>query len=41
MLWKKEGKTRIELGRETFVDLVWKWKDEYHQRINNAQRLMG
>ncbi|KAM7205653.1 tRNA synthetases class I (I, L, M and V) domain containing protein [Rhypophila sp. PSN 637] len=41
MLWKKEKKTRIELGREKFVSLVWDWKDEYHQRINNAQRLMG
>ncbi|KAI3334888.1 tRNA synthetases class I-domain-containing protein [Ustulina deusta] len=41
MLWKKEKKTRIELGREAFTKLVWDWKDEYHQRINNAQRLMG
>lgn len=29
MLWKKEKKTRIELGRENFVKLVWDWKDEY------------
>ncbi|KAI0547277.1 tRNA synthetases class I-domain-containing protein [Xylaria curta] len=41
MLWKKESKTRIELGRDAFTKLVWDWKDEYHQRINNAQRLMG
>ncbi|KAI0503344.1 tRNA synthetases class I-domain-containing protein [Xylaria bambusicola] len=41
MLWKKEKKTRIELGREAFTKLVWDWKDAYHQRINNAQRLMG
>ncbi|KAI1129444.1 tRNA synthetases class I-domain-containing protein [Nemania abortiva] len=41
MLWRKESKTRIELGREAFTKLVWDWKDEYHQRINNAQRLMG
>ncbi|KAF2969804.1 hypothetical protein GQX73_g3755 [Xylaria multiplex] len=41
MLWKKEKKTRLELGREAFTKLVWDWKDEYHQRINNAQRLMG
>ncbi|KAI0194062.1 tRNA synthetases class I-domain-containing protein [Xylaria flabelliformis] len=41
MLWKKESKTRIELGRDAFTKLVWNWKDEYHQRINNAQRLMG
>ncbi|KAI0540938.1 tRNA synthetases class I-domain-containing protein [Xylaria digitata] len=41
MLWKKEKKTRLELGREAFTKLVWDWKDEYHQRINGAQRLMG
>ncbi|KAI0490756.1 tRNA synthetases class I-domain-containing protein [Xylaria cf. heliscus] len=41
MLWKKESKTRLELGRDAFTKLVWDWKDEYHQRINNAQRLMG
>ncbi len=41
MLWKKEKKTRIDLGREAFTKLVWDWKDEYHQRINKAQKLMG
>ncbi|KAH7349379.1 valyl-tRNA synthetase [Plectosphaerella cucumerina] len=41
MLWKKEKKTRIDLGREDFVKVVWDWKNEYHQRINNAQKLMG
>ncbi|KAI1310065.1 tRNA synthetases class I-domain-containing protein [Xylaria venustula] len=41
MLWKKEKKTRIELGRDAFTNLVWDWKNDYHQRINNAQRLMG
>ncbi|KAJ4298469.1 Valine--tRNA ligase, mitochondrial [Collariella sp. IMI 366227] len=41
MLWKKEKKTRIELGRDEFTKLVWEWKGEYHERINNAQRLMG
>ncbi|GAP87644.1 putative valyl-tRNA synthetase [Rosellinia necatrix] len=41
MLWKKERKTRLELGRDAFTRLVWDWKNEYHQRINDAQRLMG
>ncbi|OJJ50773.1 hypothetical protein ASPZODRAFT_126710 [Penicilliopsis zonata CBS 506.65] len=41
MLWKKEKKTRMDLGREDFTKLVWEWKGEYHQRINNAQKLMG
>ncbi len=41
MLWKREGKTRIDIGREDFVSRVWLWKDEFHQRINDAQRKMG
>lgn len=41
MLWNKERKTRMDLGREEFVKTVWKWKGEYHQHINNAQRLLG
>jgi valyl-tRNA synthetase len=41
MLWKRQQKTRQDLGREQFVKTVWDWKQEYHQKINNAQRLMG
>lgn len=41
MLWRKEQKTRHDLGREKFTRLVWDWKDEYHKSINNAQRLMA
>jgi valyl-tRNA synthetase len=41
MLWKKEKKTRVGLGREAFTQLVWDWKEEYHTRINNAQRKLG
>ncbi|KAI1083311.1 tRNA synthetases class I-domain-containing protein [Whalleya microplaca] len=41
MLWRRQGKTRHDLGREKFVETVWEWKDEYHKRINNAQRKMG
>ena len=35
MLWKKEQKTRHDLGREEFLKTVWKWKDEYGGKINN------
>ncbi|MCR3922308.1 MAG: valine--tRNA ligase [Firmicutes bacterium] len=28
-----EGLTRYDLGREKFVERVWAWKDEYHDRI--------
>jgi valyl-tRNA synthetase len=41
MLWRKEGKTRHDLGREEFVNTVWKWKDEYHKRINKALTSLG
>jgi len=33
-LWKKERKTRHDLGREAFVKTVWQWKDEYGGKIN-------
>ena len=28
-LWKLEGKTRHDYGREAFLEKVWAWKDEY------------
>jgi valyl-tRNA synthetase len=40
-LWKTEKKTRHDLGREKFVETVWKWKDEYGERINLQFRRMG
>lgn len=33
-LWKKEKKTRHDLGRDAFVKTVWQWKEEYGGRIN-------
>ncbi len=30
---KEEGKERISLGREKFIERVWKWKEESHRRI--------
>ena len=41
MLWKKEKKTRHDLGREKFTALVWEWKEEYHTRIKNQLKKMG
>ncbi|MCK9272246.1 valine--tRNA ligase [Candidatus Gracilibacteria bacterium] len=37
----KEGISRIELGREKFLEEVWKWKDEYHKNITDQIKLMG
>ena len=28
-LWEEQGKTRHELGREKFLEEIWKWKNEY------------
>lgn len=41
MLWKKEQKTRHDLGRKDFIDRVWDWKHEYHANIRNALRRVG
>ncbi|CCF55985.1 hypothetical protein KAFR_0A05500 [Kazachstania africana CBS 2517] len=40
-LWAKEKKTRHDFGRETFVNKVWEWKEEYHQRIKNQIQNLG
>ena len=37
----KEGFTRFDLGREKFVEEVWKWKDEYHNRIVSQMKMLG
>jgi len=37
----KEGKKRLEMGREAFLGEVWKWKDEYEANIINQIRLTG
>ena len=37
----KEGLTRYDLGREKFLQRVWKWKEEYGDRIVAQQKKMG
>ncbi|KAI4228106.1 MAG: hypothetical protein L6R36_001886 [Xanthoria steineri] len=41
MLWRREKKTRHDLGREAMVKRIWEWKEEYHMNINSALRRMG
>jgi valyl-tRNA synthetase len=36
-----QGKTRQELGREAFVELVWEWLREYGGKIMHQFRRMG
>lgn len=38
---KKTGTNRHQLGREKFVDEIWKWKNEYGNRIYNQMRRLG
>ena len=38
---KREGKTRHDIGREAFVERVWKWKEESGGTILRQLRKMG
>ena len=38
MLWRKEKKTRHDLGREKFLERALEWKEDYHGRINRVLR---
>jgi len=40
-LWKTQKKTRHDIGREKLVEIIWDWKEEYHQRIRVVLRAMG
>ncbi|MGE5175890.1 MAG: class I tRNA ligase family protein, partial [Hyphomicrobiales bacterium] len=37
----EQGKTRFDLGREAFVDEVWRWKATYHARITEQMKRLG
>jgi valyl-tRNA synthetase len=37
----KEGKSRHDLGREGFIDEVWKWKASHHATISNQIKKLG
>jgi len=37
----KEKKNRHDLGRETFVKEVWKWKEVHHQIISSQLKKLG
>ncbi|MER5882231.1 valine--tRNA ligase [Streptomyces sp. NPDC001941] len=37
----KEGKSRHDLGREAFVERVWKWKEESGGQISGQMRRLG
>ena len=37
----EEGKSRHDLGREAFIERVWKWKEEYGENIRGQIKAMG
>ncbi|MBI3072632.1 MAG: valine--tRNA ligase [Deltaproteobacteria bacterium] len=38
---KKDGVSRHDLGREKFLERVWKWRDEYGRRIGEQHKILG
>ena len=38
---EEQGSSRIELGREKFVERVWEWKHEYHANIRRQLQRLG
>ena len=38
---RKEGRDRLEMGREAFVEKVWEWKHQYGDRIYHQMRRLG
>jgi len=37
----ESGLSRHALGRSAFLEQVWKWKEEYHERIRSQLRAIG
>lgn len=40
-LYAQQKKSRYDLGREKFIDLVWEWKEEHGNAIMNQIQRMG
>jgi valyl-tRNA synthetase len=40
-LFEEEKKTRRDVGREALVQRIWRWKDEYEERIKQQLLAMG
>ena len=38
---RKQGKDRLEMGREAFLEEVWKWKKTYGDRIYSQMKRLG
>ncbi|CAG8445066.1 15734_t:CDS:10 [Rhizophagus irregularis] len=40
-LWVEKKQTRHDLGREAFVNEIWKWKNKYGDRIHSQLKRLG
>ncbi|XP_067129943.1 valine--tRNA ligase [Centruroides vittatus] len=40
-VWREQKKTRHDLGRENFIEEIWKWKKEKGDNIYKQLKLMG
>ncbi|MDK2917359.1 MAG: valyl-tRNA synthetase [Candidatus Petromonas sp.] len=40
-IYKEEGKTKEEIGREEFLKKAWEWKEEYGNRIVEQMKKLG
>nr|WP_123929092.1 valine--tRNA ligase [Corynebacterium choanae] len=40
-LLSDEGKSRLDYGREAFIERVWEWKQEYGGKIGSQMRAIG
>ncbi len=40
-MFAETGQTRKELGRETFIDKIWEWKEESGGNISQQMRRLG
>ncbi len=38
---KEKGQSRYDLGRENFLDVAWKWKEDYATTIRQQWAIMG
>ena len=38
---KKEGKTRFDLGREKFIEIIWQWREKYGNIILDQLKKIG
>ncbi len=41
LIYKEEGKTKLDLGRDEFLKRVWAWKEKYGGTILEQQKKLG